>query len=353
MTGKTIAGLDGPAGSPALRTRLTVGRAARELGLRRGEFDLAVRLGRIRTVTEPARGPEPPGTAATRRRVARVEIDRLRAAEGFPEALRAGVRTVSAPQAARELGITTERFTKLARLGLLTPVAFYVNRYRTVVWLYLAEELGTFAAVRGTTGLLTDRLPETMRSQLDTGIDLRARNWRGRHAGFLLRLAEDAWAGAAVTASLLDEDEIADVVDDPFERAYLTWLKPERPDQSPPGSLAAHVVDELLTADDPEEIHWLRASLSRNLAEARMERPAPRFAPEAPPSCGPGAGRPDGGPTGGVGGERPGGGLADGRRAGTGPSGPVPCGDEPPVESAGEPPGPPRRRFGRLRRHRQ
>ncbi|MFD8820279.1 DUF6397 family protein, partial [Streptomyces sp. NPDC059627] len=49
-------------------------RAARELGLKRGEFDLAVHLGRIRTVPDDGGGGDGGG-----RRVPRTEIDRLQA----------------------------------------------------------------------------------------------------------------------------------------------------------------------------------------------------------------------------------------------------------------------------------
>ncbi|GHH72119.1 hypothetical protein GCM10018793_08630 [Streptomyces sulfonofaciens] len=282
MTGNTITKPAAAAGSSAMPASLTWSRAARELGLRRAEFDLAVHLGRVRTVSDAARAHEPPGAARARRRVTREEIDRIRAMEGFPEVLRADVSTVSAPEGARTMGITTARFTRLARLGLVTPVRFYLNRYRTVVWLYLVEELRDFAAAKENEALLSARLPETLRSQLDSGTDLRARNWRGRHAGFLLRLVEDPWAKAAITASLLDADEVADVVDDPHERAYLAWLRPERPDQSPAGSPASRVVDELVKADAPEELEWLRSSLSIAVTEARNDRPAPRLEPAAP-----------------------------------------------------------------------
>ena len=329
MTGETNTERGAPDGHPALPVRISAARAAHELGLRQNEFDLAVRLGLVRTVPEPGQGPEPPGTAAARR-VTRAEIDRLRAAEGFPETLRCEVRTVSGPQAARELGISPERFTRLARLGLVTPVAFYVNRYRAVVWLYRAAELHEFAAVTGNRRLLTERLPETVRAQLESGIDWRARNWRGRHAGCLLRLTDDPWARAAVTASLLAPDEVADAVPDPAERAYLTWLRPAKPHQSPPGSTAAEVADALLTADDPHEIGWLRASLALALAAARKQRAAPGATPAPPPSGPPDRDAPGGGPLRswwpGRGADKPTG------RAGTGP------------------PGRPRRLWGRLRR---
>ena len=69
--------------------------------------------------------------------------------DGFPEALRERVKTVGTTEGAALMEVTTARFTRLARLGLVVPVKFYLNRYRAVVWLYLAEELRQFAAGRG------------------------------------------------------------------------------------------------------------------------------------------------------------------------------------------------------------
>ncbi|MFE0924965.1 DUF6397 family protein [Streptomyces mutabilis] len=54
-------------------TLLPPGRAARELGLKRGEFDLAVHIGRIRTVPDDS---DAPGGG---RRVTRDETERIRA----------------------------------------------------------------------------------------------------------------------------------------------------------------------------------------------------------------------------------------------------------------------------------
>jgi hypothetical protein len=123
-------------------------RAARELDLKRGEFDLAVNLGLIRTVPDEGGGG---------RRVDRAEIDRLRSGEGFPDILRERVATVGTTEGARLMEVAPTRFTSLARYGLLVPVTFYLNRYRTVVWLYLAAELRQFAAERSNAGLLTAR----------------------------------------------------------------------------------------------------------------------------------------------------------------------------------------------------
>lgn len=129
---------------------LAAGRAAQELRLRRGEFELATQMGHVRTVG---------GALSGRRRVARGEVERLRRAAGFPDALRERVRTVGTAEGADLMDISPGRFTRLARAGYLVPVRFYLNRYRAVVWLYLAEELRAFAS--GEPGLLRGRLPRT------------------------------------------------------------------------------------------------------------------------------------------------------------------------------------------------
>lgn len=73
-------------------TTLTFARAARELRLRRTEFDLAVDLGRIRTVPG-----EKDGNGG--RRVAQEEIERLRADEDSPRTCGSGCAP-SAPRRA-------------------------------------------------------------------------------------------------------------------------------------------------------------------------------------------------------------------------------------------------------------
>lgn len=256
----------------------TTSRAARELGLKRGEFDLAVHLGRIRTVPDEGGGG---------RRVAHAEIDRLRSADGFPETLLDSVRTVGTTDGAALMEVTSARFTRLARLGLLVPVKFYLNRYRAVVWLYLAEELRQFAADKNHTALLNGRTPEGLRDQLHEGLDLRPRNWRGRHLGFLLRQAGDPWERAGALAALLDPVHVAEIVQDPYERAHLNRFRPGPPAHGVPGSPAAHLAERIMTADDPDEIGWLRADLTQVLDEARRYRPAPRPTPQPagpPPS---------------------------------------------------------------------
>ncbi|MGX9885468.1 DUF6397 family protein [Streptomyces sp. NPDC002276] len=250
----------------------TPSRAARELGLKRGEFDLAVHLGRIRTVPDEGGGG---------RRVARTEIDQLRSAEGFPESLAESVRTVGTTGGAALMEVTSARFTRLARLGLVVPVRFYLNRYRAVVWLYLAEELRQFATDKNHTSLLNGRTPEGLRDQLREGLDLRPRNWRGRHLGFLLREADGLWERAGALSALLDPVQVAEIVKDPYERAHLNRFRPDPPAHGAPGSPSAHLAERIMTADHPDEISWLRADLAQVLDEARLHRPAPRPASES------------------------------------------------------------------------
>lgn len=249
----------------------TPSRAARELDLKRAEFDLAVHLGRIRTV---------PADCGGGRRVPRTEIDRLRSQPGFPTPLRESVLAVGTGEGAAVMGVPPTRFTRLARLGLVVPVRFHLNRYRAVVWLYLAEELRHFAADRTNAFLLTGRTPEVLRGQLAAGVDLRPRNWRGRHLGFLLRQAEDPWQYAGALAAFLDPHRLAGIVEDPYERSHLNRFRPGPPAHCTPGTPAAQLVEKVMTADQPDEIAWLTAELRRTLDEARAAVPAPRPAPE-------------------------------------------------------------------------
>jgi hypothetical protein len=283
MTSTVADATDSAAASASRRRSLALSGAARELDLRRGEFDLAVQLGYVRTVSgEPEGG----------RRVKRAEIDRVRREAGFPEALRERVKVLGTRDGAVLMGVTPARFTRFARLGLVVPAKWYLNRYRAVVWLYLAEELKQFASGEANAHLLTGRTPEGLRDQLEAGLDLRPRNWRGRHLGFQLRQLEDPWARAAVVASLLDPARVEEVVRDPYERAELYRLRPARPVQGPPDSPAVRVTARIMTAEDPDEIGWLLADLGLALIEARGYRPAP-----GPLSVGPDEG-PSGSPAG-------------------------------------------------------
>ncbi|MGW5731810.1 MULTISPECIES: DUF6397 family protein [Streptomyces] len=256
----------------AVGTSVTLGRAARELGVKRGEFELAVLLGHVRTISDSAGG---------RRRVTHEEIERVRAGKGFPEAWLERVRAVGTTEGAALMGISTARFTRLSRAGFIVPVKVYLNRYRAVVWLYLAEELKRFAEAEAHAGLLTGRAPAPIRAQLDAGIDRRARNWRGRQAGALLRQSDDPWERAAIVAALLDPVQIAEIIKDPYERAYVRRLMPEAFGQGTSETPAGRIVQKIMTADDPDEIRWLRAHLTIGLSQARGQRPAPRPAPKS------------------------------------------------------------------------
>ncbi|MFD5130129.1 DUF6397 family protein [Streptomyces olindensis] len=259
------------------RLSYAASRAARELGLNRSEFDLAVNLGLIRTVPDEGGGG---------RRVARAEIERLRAGDAFPADLRRRVATVGTTEGAELMDVTPTRFTSLARHGLLVPVRFYLNRYRTVVWLYLAEELEQFAAEESNAPLLTGpRTPAEIREGQKAGLDRRPRNWRGRHVGFLTRQAgDDPWARAAAVACFLDPDDVADIVADPCERAHLDRCRPRLPAHGAPGSPAADLAETLMTASEPDEVAWFRADLAHTMETARRQRPAPRPTPRQAPA---------------------------------------------------------------------
>ncbi|MBN0043499.1 hypothetical protein JS756_05150 [Streptomyces actuosus] len=241
-------------------------RAARELGLKRADFDLAVHLGRIRTVPDEGGGG---------RRVLLAEIERLRAQDGFPGALHQRIRTVGTKHGAALMDVTPTRFTRLARLGAVVPVRFAINRYRAVVWMYMVDELRQFAADRNNAPLLNGRMPGDLREKLADGADLRPRNWRGRHLGFLLRQAAGPWQRAGAVAALLDTARITEAVPDPAERAHLHRFRPGPPGHGAPGSPAAELSARLTTADDGEEIAWLRADLTQALDQARARQPAP------------------------------------------------------------------------------
>ncbi|MFC9294636.1 DUF6397 family protein [Streptomyces sp. NPDC057011] len=233
--------------------------AAGELGLNRGEFARAVQLGIVRA------GPSASGGAA---RYARAELERVRSEEGAPGALRERVETVAGAQAAAEvMGVGPSRFTRLARCGHLAPVAYRINRYRAVVWLYLAAELREFAAREP--AVLRGTAPPADRELMAAGADLRPPKWRGRHVGLLLRRTADPWERAAVLASVLPEEELCEAVPDPAERVVLAALAPPPPYGHPQAPAAAAVALRLLKAEPPEEVHWYRTSLDFALTGAR------------------------------------------------------------------------------------
>lgn len=252
-------GAHGPAGPG-----VPLARAARELGLKPREFELAVQLGEVRTV---AAGPD------GRRRVPPEEIDRHGSSEGFPEALRSRLWAVGTAEGAELMGVGAARFTRLARAGCFTPVRFYVNRYRAVVWHYLAADLAEFADREP--GLLTGRIPALLRTALDEHSDRRARGWRARRVDQLTAQASDAWQRAAATAAVLDAPELARAVPDPGERAYLNALRPALTRIRSEVPAAREVIESLVLAEDPDEIDWYRHCLTTALTQARATRPAP------------------------------------------------------------------------------
>ncbi|WUC97865.1 DUF6397 family protein [Streptomyces sp. NBC_00525] len=243
---------------------ISASRASAELGLKRAEFDLAVHLGAVRVVSGPDGRP----------RVRPSQIEHLRAREGFPDALREQVRTVGTAEGARLLDISQTRFTRLARSGCLTPIAFYLNRYRVVVWIYLAQEVQTLAL--RSPELLVGNSPPWMRDLLDAGDDLRPRNWRSRRIERLLALTDDPWVRAAVVAQGLDPVQLAEVVDDPYERALLGKLRHEAVFGRRPSVAGREVMARLMPADAPDEILWRRITLIAELDAARERHPAPR-----------------------------------------------------------------------------
>ncbi|NGN67527.1 hypothetical protein G5C51_26930 [Streptomyces sp. A7024] len=253
--------------------------AAGELELKPRELALAVELGQLRVVTKE------PGV----RRVPRAEIGRLQAGEGFPEALRARLRLVGTREGAEVLGVPQTRFLRLARAGCFEPARFYVNRYRAVVWLYPAAELERFTDREP--GLLKGALPPGIRALLAAHPDWRPRSWRARRFS---RLADavDPWERAGAAAALLDPDDVAEVVTDPYERAYVLSLRPDVIEPAPGGSAAAHELAlELCRADTEDEVLWYRLTLAMALDEAREERAAPRPA-SVPAAAGDGADEP-------------------------------------------------------------
>ncbi|MET9855487.1 DUF6397 family protein [Streptomyces sp. NPDC006450] len=235
------------------------GRAAGELGLNRGEFARAVQLGIVRA------GPQGAAGAA---RYTRTELDRVRSAEGFPGVLRERVETVAgAGAAAAVLGAGPSRFTRLARCGHLVPVGYRINRYRAVVWLYLAAELRDFGAREP--GMLRGSAPPGDRELIEARADLRPRKWRERHVGLLLKRTAGPWERAAVLASVLPEDDVRRAVPDAAERILLGALAPPLPFGHPQVPAAAEVAARLLRAGPPDEIDWYRTSLAFALTGAR------------------------------------------------------------------------------------
>ncbi|MFD0233113.1 DUF6397 family protein [Streptomyces decoyicus] len=261
---------------------LTMGRAARELELRTGEFELAVQLGEVRTA--PAGSDDrPAGTGSLgRRRVPAEEITRLQAEPGFPDALRERIRAVSTTEAAALMGIGPGRAGRLTRAGCFSPVRFYVNRFGAVVWLYLAAEVADFADREP--DLMRGNTPAAMRVMLDSGQDWRARQWRSRRVAQLMGQTDDPWEAAAVIAAVLPPEELASVAEEPLERSLLRRLRPTLASVITVTPAARESYERVLTADEFDEVLWYRVHLSRCLERARREDPGRLRTPAAVPS---------------------------------------------------------------------
>ncbi|MEV0598259.1 DUF6397 family protein [Streptomyces sp. NPDC050315] len=256
---------------------LAMGRAARELGLKTGEFELATQLDEVMTVLPG------PGGAPGRRRVPAAEVERLREEEGFPDTLRERIRVVSAREGAELLGIAPGRFLRLARAGCFGPVRFYVNRYGAIVWQYLAAELQAFAGRE--CSLIHGPTPPPMRELLIRGQDWRGRLWRSRRVAQLVEDADGSWAVSAVIAAVLPPEELASLVRDPAERAWLRKLRPRLSSVGGNSTRTREAVERAETAEELDEVMWYRISLSRQLDAAREEHPAPVLShPGAAPS---------------------------------------------------------------------
>ncbi|RCG21845.1 hypothetical protein DQ392_08295 [Streptomyces reniochalinae] len=247
---------------------MAVSTAAKELGLRLGEFELAVQIEEVRTV------PGPPGRP---RRVPREELERIKGAADFPSGLRERLRVMGAHEASELLDISASRFARLARAGCFRPVALYVNRYRVLVWLYRADELREFA--ENNPSLLAGRLPAGMRAALAAGTDHRAPGWRARRVAQLSRQAETAWERAAAKSSVLGEEALVEAVPDPRERSELARLRPALLKVRSESVATQAMLEKLCLAEGESEVRWHRLMLEAELESARAIAPSPAGIP--------------------------------------------------------------------------
>ncbi|MEO3755354.1 DUF6397 family protein [Streptomyces sp. B6B3] len=208
------------------------------------------------------------------RRVSWAEIERLRADPGFPVPLRDQALLVNATEGADMLGVTPARFARLARGGCLAPLSLYPHR-GAFVWRYPAIELRTFAERHPE--LLSGPVPEALRSLLREGADWRPRRWRARHTGLLAAQARSPWERAAVPAAVLHPRALRALVPDQHERALLRRLRP------PLCDTREEAAREVLPATDPDETRWYGTALTLALRDARRVRPGPLPPPRISP----------------------------------------------------------------------
>ncbi|MEW1859611.1 DUF6397 family protein [Streptomyces sp. NPDC088194] len=253
---------DGPPPEVPDGPLMTLARARDALGLDYDEFDLAVQIGEVPTVACGSRSWK----------VRSDEVDRLVAEDGHPLPLLDRIRLVGSAEAAKELGVGRERFVRLARVGHIRPVRWYVNRYHALVWMYLARDLPVLA--ERCPALLSGPLPEGLRAAVADGEDERARGWRSRRVAQLVRDTYDAWDEAAVWSALLGPELVDSALPDPYERAHLRKLRAALP-PGRPGLATPEQIKVISTADHPDEIALALVALADALGRARELRPAP------------------------------------------------------------------------------
>lgn len=260
---------DGPPPAVPDGPLMTLARARDALGLDYDEFDLAVQIGEVPTVACGSRSWK----------VRSDEVDRLVAEDGHPLPLLDRIRLVGSAEAAKELGVGRERFVRLARVGHIRPVRWYVNRYHALVWMYLARDLPVLA--EHCPALLSGPLPEGLRAAVADGEDERARGWRSRRVAQLVRDTYDAWDEAAVWSALLGPELVDSALPDPYERAYLRKLRAALP-PGRPGLATPEQIKVISTADHPDEIALALVALADALGRAR-NCGRHRAGPSAPP----------------------------------------------------------------------
>ncbi|WP_047466711.1 DUF6397 family protein [Streptomyces sp. M10] len=265
-----------PPGPPDAGPPLSAEAAARALGLRRSEIETAVGLGLLAT-TEGA------GEPGERPKVPASEIRRLLPSVDRPDGLRAQVATTGARDGAALLGITEERFAKLARLGLLTPVRCHLNRYHCVVWRYLADELR--AVRRHQAPHLTGQLPPPLRQLLATGDDARPRTWRRRVLAERLGRAGTTWERAAAVAAPLPRSHTAALLT-PDEQRRLDAARPRPLFARARSGAAERLLEPLTRARPGPETEQYAAEFAELLDEARTTARTPHCVPRVRRSAG-------------------------------------------------------------------
>ncbi len=259
----------GPPGPPDAGPPLSAEAAAHALGVRQSEIETAVGLGLLATTGRTGEPGERPKVPAS-------EIGRLLPSVDHPDGLRAQVATTGARDGAALLGITEERFAKLARLGLLTPVRCHLNRYHRIVWRYLADELR--AVRRHQAPHLTGQLPPPLRRLLATGDDARPRTWRRRVLAQRLGRAGTTWERAAAVAALLPPSHTTALLT-PDEWRCLDAARPRPLFARARSGAAERLLEPLTRALPGPETEQYAAEFAELLDEARTTARPPHRVP--------------------------------------------------------------------------